>query len=106
MVDTLLCHGFQDLARTVNSGMLGAGHPQGWFRNVRNYVREDRIIEELLEEKVVVTAVLLKMLVRINCFSWPSSSYSLDCVYPSKRLCKTRISDYREPESRILILIL
>ena len=46
--------------------MLGAGHPQGWFRNVRNYVREDRIIEELLEEKGVVTAVLLKMLVRLH----------------------------------------
>ena len=47
----------------MNSGMLGPGHPDGWFHNVRNYVREDRIIEELLEEKGVVTAVLLKMLV-------------------------------------------
>ena len=44
--------------------MLGAGHPATWFHNVRNYVREDRIIEELLEEKGVVVAVLLKMLVR------------------------------------------
>ena len=43
--------------------MLGPGHPDGWFHNVRNYVREDRIIEELLEEKGVVTTVLLKMLV-------------------------------------------
>ena len=54
---------YLSLARTVNSGMLGPGHPDGWFHNVRNYVREDRIIEELLEEKGVVTAVLLKMLV-------------------------------------------
>ena len=61
--ELFLGHGFQALARTVNSGMLGAGHPHGWFHNVRNYVREDRIIEELLEEKGVVTAVLLKMLV-------------------------------------------
>ena len=44
--------------------MLGPGHPDGWFHNMRNYLREDRIIEELLEEKGVVTAVLLKMLVR------------------------------------------
>ena len=73
--------------------MLGEGHPDGWFHNVRNYVREDRIIEELLEEKGVVTAVLLKILVRFRRCSLPQCFIlsGTRCIFLSNRLLKSRL---------------
>ena len=56
-------------------------------------MREDRIIEELLEEKGVVTAVLLKILVRFRRCSLPQCFIlsGTRCIFISNRLLKSRL---------------
>ena len=48
------------LQRTVNSETLSNRHPSTWFANLKDYVREDKILEELGEGKAVVDRLLLK----------------------------------------------
>ena len=48
------------LQRTVNSATLSKGHPSTWFANLKDYVREDKILEELGDGKAVVDRILLK----------------------------------------------
>ena len=50
------------LQRTVNSETLSNRHPSTWFANLKDYVREDKILEELVDGtgKTVVDRLLLK----------------------------------------------
>ena len=50
------------LQRTVNSDTLSNRHPSTWFANLKDYVREDKILEELVDGtgKTVVDRLLLK----------------------------------------------
>ena len=48
------------LQRTVNSATLSQGHPSTWFANLKDYVREDKILEELGDGETVVDRILLK----------------------------------------------
>ena len=50
------------LQRTVNSETLSKRHPSTWFANLKDYVREDKILEELVDGtgKTVVDRLLLK----------------------------------------------
>ena len=48
------------LQRTVNSDTLSKGHPSTWFSNLKDFVREDKILEELGDGDAVVDRILLK----------------------------------------------
>ena len=46
----------------VNSAMIGPSHPPGWFNSLRNFVRDDQLVEELWSKGEVVDKILLKSL--------------------------------------------
>ena len=48
------------LQRTVNSETLSHRHPATWFANLKDFVREDKILEELGDGQAVVDRLLLK----------------------------------------------
>ena len=45
------------LQRTVNSATLSKGHPSTWFANLKDYVREDKVLGDGV---AVVDRILLK----------------------------------------------
>ena len=69
----ILAIGSLDLAKIVNEGMLGPGHPEEWFDFITGYVGEDKVMMELFgggEGDEVICHVLLKL---INCY--PTNNY-------------------------------
>ena len=48
--------------RLVNRAMISKSHPQEWYSSLVNFLREDRIVEELWSEGEQVDIVLLKYL--------------------------------------------
>ena len=59
-------------AKVVNSYMLGPERPTGWFKCLVNYVKHDKVLQELSEsdDEILVTSVILKTL---NC--WRSKNH-------------------------------
>ena len=55
-----------DLARIINTAMLGAGQPKGWYNHMKNYVKGDMVLEDTFQGSGTVKAVLLK---HLSCFS-------------------------------------
>ena len=48
--------------KLVNSSMLQRFHPSGWFSHIKNYLKEDRVVEDLWSEGETIEKVLLKCL--------------------------------------------
>lgn len=54
--------------KMVNGAMLGREHPQDWYKNIGNFVKEDQLVAELWSEGEKIDRVLLKSLSSGNYF--------------------------------------
>ena len=48
--------------RLVNSSMIKRSHPPGWYSHLKNYLKEDRLVDDLWSENETINKVLLKCL--------------------------------------------
>ena len=72
--------------RLSNESMLSRSHPPAWYNNLKNFLKEDRVVEELWSEGETVDKVLLKSLGNGNYFIRGGQRLKTDVLCGNKRL--------------------
>lgn len=72
--------------RLSNESMLSRSHPPAWYNNLKNFLKEDRVVEELWSEGETVDKVLLKSLGNGNYFIRGGQRLRTDVLCGNARL--------------------
>ena len=81
----------KSVIQMVNMAMIGKYHPKGWYNNLVNFLKEDRIVEELWSEGEHVDKVLLKSLGGGRYFIRGGQQLNSEVLQKNKRLLKIYI---------------
>ena len=81
----------KNLLRLVNSSMLQRSHPPGWFSHIKNYLKEDQVVNDLWSEGETIDKVLLKCLENGQYFIRGGQRLKPETFFHNESLRKTYI---------------